>query len=444
MFKKVLFTLGLLSLVLFGSCSNMAEGEYGSNQLAFGIGDAAANVIGAEIKSNEIIDDDTKLNVQCELLRGETVIDKQSVTTALKDLDSASFSLKNIPNGNSYYILIKIYYNNIVIYDALSDVIILREGQEEANVSLQLEQRNSRIDFDLCGGSFKEGDRYPTSYFISSSIALPVPEKAHFQFDGWYLSDDFAPENKVESLGKTCFLGDVTLYAKWIKLNQVSTVRINPDSGKFDLGDTITLETSTQGATIYYTTDGTVPTTSSSLYDSGITITESMIQNDKVVIKAFAVKEGMENSDVALKTFTQNKYAITYETGCDIPIAKKTVVYNYALTSSDLSGDSLTKTEHSFQGWYNGNTKVKAGDKVTGDIKLTADWKINQYTITYETGCDKTIAKKTVDYNYVLTDLDLSGDSLTKAGHSFQGWHSGMTKIKAGDKVTGDMWKPSW
>ena len=102
-------------------------GGYGSNQLAFGIGDAA-KVIESAVKLNESINDDTKLNVQCELLRGETVVDKQSVTTALKDLDSASFSLKNIPNGNSYYILIKISYNNIVIYDALSDVIILREG----------------------------------------------------------------------------------------------------------------------------------------------------------------------------------------------------------------------------------------------------------------------------------------------------------------------------
>lgn len=63
-------------------------------------------------------------------------------------------------------------------------------------------------------------------------------------------------------------------------------------------GTTATISCSTSGATIYYTTNGNTPTTSSSVYSSAITLTQSC------TIKAIAVKSGMTNSSVASKTYT--------------------------------------------------------------------------------------------------------------------------------------------
>jgi hypothetical protein len=47
-----------------------------------------------------------------------------------------------------------------------------------------------------------------------------------------------------------------------------------PDGSTVTLGDTVTIETSTSGATIYYTTDGTDPRTDGTVYSGPITITE--------------------------------------------------------------------------------------------------------------------------------------------------------------------------
>ena len=47
-----------------------------------------------------------------------------------------------------------------------------------------------------------------------------------------------------------------------------------PDGNTVTLGDTVTIESATDGATIYYTTDGTEPTVGGTVYSGPITITE--------------------------------------------------------------------------------------------------------------------------------------------------------------------------
>lgn len=59
-----------------------------------------------------------------------------------------------------------------------------------------------------------------------------------------------------------------------------------------------TITCSTSGATIYYTTNGNTPTTSSTQYSSPITLTGAC------TIKAIAVKSGMNNSSVASQSYS--------------------------------------------------------------------------------------------------------------------------------------------
>jgi hypothetical protein len=58
-------------------------------------------------------------------------------------------------------------------------------------------------------------------------------------------------------------------------------------------GAAVTLKTNTTGADIYYTTNGDLPTTSSTLYEKTLLISVT------TTVKAIAVKNGMLNSDVA-------------------------------------------------------------------------------------------------------------------------------------------------
>ena len=79
---------------------------------------------------------------------------------------------------------------------------------------------------------------------------------------------------------------------------KVSTPTFTPAAGAVEAGTKVSIATSTTGATIYYTRDGTTPTASSTEYTTPITVNEAM------TIKAIAVKEGLENSEVATAEYT--------------------------------------------------------------------------------------------------------------------------------------------
>ncbi len=69
-------------------------------------------------------------------------------------------------------------------------------------------------------------------------------------------------------------------------------------SGEVTSGTQITLSTTTDGATIYYTLDGTEPTLSSTVYSAPISITSAL------TLKAIAIKDGMSDSDVLSVSYT--------------------------------------------------------------------------------------------------------------------------------------------
>ena len=71
----------------------------------------------------------------------------------------------------------------------------------------------------------------------------------------------------------------------------------------------VTMSSVTDGATIYYTTDGSDPTTSSTLYSSAFTVSST------TVIKAIAVKAGLANSSLATKQVVKHTYNIVNRSG---------------------------------------------------------------------------------------------------------------------------------
>jgi len=81
---------------------------------------------------------------------------------------------------------------------------------------------------------------------------------------------------------------------------KVAAPTFDPEAGEVAAGTTVTISTTTEDATIYYTTNGEEPTTESAEYTEPITINEGM------TIKAIAVKDGMANSSVATATYTIN------------------------------------------------------------------------------------------------------------------------------------------
>ena len=74
---------------------------------------------------------------------------------------------------------------------------------------------------------------------------------------------------------------------------KVATPTFSPAAGTYSEVQNVEITTATDGATIYYTTDGTDPDATSTEYTAAIPVTETM------TIKAIAVKEGMTDSEIA-------------------------------------------------------------------------------------------------------------------------------------------------
>lgn len=79
-----------------------------------------------------------------------------------------------------------------------------------------------------------------------------------------------------------------------------AVVTATPGTSNFDTSVSVTLACATPNAKIYYTTDGTTPTTSSTLYSAAISLTATK------TVKAFAVVDGGVPSDVQTFVYTKN------------------------------------------------------------------------------------------------------------------------------------------
>ncbi len=88
-------------------------------------------------------------------------------------------------------------------------------------------------------------------------------------------------------------------------INQAATPTFSPAPGTFTSGQMVTNSDATAGATIYYTTDGSTPTTASAEYTGPISV------NSTETIQTLATANGFAPSNVASGTYTIMPFAAT-------------------------------------------------------------------------------------------------------------------------------------
>jgi C1A family cysteine protease/N-acetylneuraminic acid mutarotase len=108
------------------------------------------------------------------------------------------------------------------------------------------------------------------------------------------LDGDGLINNTDVSLMRQRIYGEIGFFPK----EQVKAPSFSLAEGTYSSAQTVTLESTTEGAIIRYTADGTMPTSTSELYTGPINVSNSKI------IKAYASKEGMVDSDIASATYT--------------------------------------------------------------------------------------------------------------------------------------------
>ena len=125
--------------------------------------------------------------------------------------------------------------------------------------------------------------------------------------------------------------------------SQVATPTFVPGGGTYTSAQTVTISSTTAGATIYYTTNGSTPTTSSTLYSGPVTVGASL------TLKAIATKSGFFDSAVGSAAYVIN----TGGGGGGIAFGSGFTAGSMVLNgSSSIGGTSLTITP---------NTTTQAG-----------------------------------------------------------------------------------
>lgn len=152
---------------------------------------------------------------------------------------------------------------------------------------------------------------------------------------------------------------------------KVETPTITPDpKDAVEAGTEISISCGTEGAKIYYTTDGKEPTSSSTEYSDSKKPTAAGEAGNKFTVKAIAVKDGMTNSDVATAEYTIKEASVDPDPTPD-EVGEVTV----ALTAPEKGAVPATTIEAA--GDHGAGTIEWAGDlteagKFKGGVVYTA------------------------------------------------------------------------
>ena len=163
-----------------------------------------------------------------------------------------------------------------------------------------------REDLDLSGGELT------ITYNSNDKETVPMTD-ARVSADGFYSADGEFPAYNSEVKVTVTYTAEDGVYdparadgakfsvdftAKIKDIPALDAPVITPNGGTFSNSCEVSINAQ-EGASIFYTTDGTDPTADSSRYTAPFTITNS------TVVKAIAVKEGYSNSKIATAEFTK-------------------------------------------------------------------------------------------------------------------------------------------
>ena len=139
-----------------------------------------------------------------------------------------------------------------------------------------------------------------------------------------------------------------------INLPVVATPTFSPAPGVYNSAQSVSLSDTTTGASIYYTTDGSTPTSKSNLFTAGMPIAVP----STTTIKAIATESGDANSAIASGTYTLNGPAVSVVLSTDDKTQLMAVqpAINFGLGSTADAGTNTvvvdpTQTYQSIEGF---------------------------------------------------------------------------------------------
>ena len=132
---------------------------------------------------------------------------------------------------------------------------------------------------------------------------------------------------------------------------KVATPTFNPPAGTYSSPQSVTISCATQGATIYYTLDGTTPSNKKTLYTGPITV------DHDVTIKAIAYHSPMTASDVGTAAYkfpkiTADPAALTInDEGGSFTVTGRNLITNVGVTPSTDFSTTIDSEVNTLEPW---------------------------------------------------------------------------------------------
>jgi len=255
------------------------------------------------------------------------------------------------------------------------------------------------VTLNTNGGTIADG-KDVTGYTYGVGATLPAADDMTYTghtFKGWYDNENLTG-SPVTAIGGT-EMGNKEYWAKW-EINQY-TITVKPENGKADI--TITQD---------YGTEITAP-------DNPTRKGYTFKGWDKEIPKT------MPAENITVKAQWEiNQYTITFDTNGGSEIAPITQDYGTEITAPD----NPTRKGYTFKGWDKEIPETMPAENMT----ITAQWEINQYTITFDTNGGSEIAPITQDYGTEIT----APDNPTRKGYTFKGWDKEIPETMPAGNIT--------
>ena len=254
------------------------------------------------------------------------------------------------------------------------------------------------VTLNTNGGTINNGN--VTGYTYGVGATLPAADDMTYTghtFKGWYDNENLTG-SPVTAIGGA-ETGNKEYWAKW---------EINPYTITFDTNGGSEIAPITQD----YGTEITAP--------------------DNPTRKGYTFKgwdkeipETMPAENITVKAQWEiNQYTITFDTNGGSEIAPITQDYGTEITAPD----NPTRKGYTFKDWDKEIPETMPAENMT----VKAQWKINQYTITFDTNGGSEIAPITQDYGTEIT----APDNPTRKGYTFKGWDKEIPETMPAENIT--------
>ncbi len=230
----------------------------------------------------------------------EEVLDKTSAEDFITYVFSVNADAVYADHKIVFAMLPKTAGGDIATADSFAPEATIRVGETDTY--------NVRLTTNGNGSVSGDGD-----YAYGTEVTVKATPNNKYLFSGWYQGTSLISENSKYTFTLT---EDTVLQAKFEKkpisvvdrpsrpststggpststtlTSKVKTVTSNVAPGEVKKGTKVELSCATPGATIYYTTDGTIPNANSLVYTQPILIVQT------VNIRVIAIRNGYTNSD---------------------------------------------------------------------------------------------------------------------------------------------------